>query len=157
MRPFLNRYPDREAARLLAEGFSVGFRIPGSMAAIPHMVLLELFPVVLVMELWDTAWRNLKIRLNCDNMGVVQVVNQLSASSQPVIRLLRHLVCLQLNVFLYAVHIPGIDNTLADSLSQFQWDRFRELAPAAEKEGIPCPGWLWEMALKSPQDGSGGR
>lgn len=124
-----------------------------------NLVLLELFPVVLAVELWGERWRNLKIRLNCDNMGVVQVINRLSASSPPVIRLLRHLVlrCLQINVFLYAVHIPGVDNTLADSLSRFQWDRFRELAPAAETEGIPCPGWLWETVLESPQDGSGNR
>lgn len=81
-------------------------------------------------------------------------INRLSASSQPVIRLLRQLVlrCLQLNIFIYAVHIPGIENTLADSLSRFQWDKFRELAPAAEKEGIPCPGWIWELALESPQN-----
>lgn len=63
-------------------------------------MLLELFPVVLAMELWGESSRNMKIRLDCYNMGVVQVINQISASSQPVIRLLRHLVlrCLQLNI-----------------------------------------------------------
>lgn len=38
--------------------------------------------------------------------------------------------------FIYAVHIPGVENTLADSLSHFQWDKFRELAPGADKEGV---------------------
>lgn len=38
--------------------------------------------------------------------------------------------------FIYAVHIPGVENTLADSLSRFQWDKFRELAPGVDKEGV---------------------
>ncbi|XP_040186277.1 uncharacterized protein LOC120918659 [Rana temporaria] len=124
-----------------------------------NLVLLELFPVVLAMELWGEEWKNLKVRLNCDNMGVVQVINRISASSLPVVRLLRHLVlrCLQFNVFLYAVHIPGVDNTLADSLSRFQWGRFRELAPTAERTGVPCPAWLWDTALDLPRVGSNGR
>lgn len=65
-----------------------------------NLVLLELFPVVLALELWGEACRNLKLRINCDNMGVVQVVNRMSASSHPVIRLLRQLVfrCLSLNI-----------------------------------------------------------
>lgn len=81
------------------------------------------------------------MRINCDNMGVVQVVNRMSASSQTVIRLLRQLVfrCFRLNIFIYAVHIPGVDNLLADSWSRFQRDKFRELAPGADKEGVSCP------------------
>lgn len=35
MCPFLNRYPDRAAARLLELGFSEGFRIPCSLQSIP--------------------------------------------------------------------------------------------------------------------------
>ncbi|XP_077309137.1 uncharacterized protein LOC143928250 [Lithobates pipiens] len=120
-----------------------------------NLVLLELFPIVLALELWGESCRNLKLRINCDNMGVVQVVNRMSASSPPVIRLLRQLVlrCLRLNVFLYAVHIPGVENALADSLSRFQWDKFRELAPGAEAVGIPCPGWIWALPLESPRAG----
>lgn len=106
-----------------------------------NMVPLELFPVVLALELWGASFRNLKVPFHGDNMGVVQVINRVSASSPPVIRLLQHLVlrCLQLNVFIYAVHLPGEENVIADALSRFQWDRFRELLPAAEQQGVPCP------------------
>lgn len=71
---------------------------------------------------------------------MVQVIVSLSGSSPPVIRLL-HLVlrCLQLNMFLYAVHLPWVKNALADVLSHFQLDRFWELAAGAEERGTPCP------------------
>lgn len=76
-------------------------------------------------------------------------INNISASSPPVVRLLGYLVLsyLQLNVFLYAVHIPGSTNKLADVLSHFQWDVFRALAPEATQVGVPCPLWLWNAGL----------
>lgn len=61
----------------------------------------------------------------------------------------------EIKYFIYAVHIPGVDNLLADSLSRFQWNKFRELAPGAKKEGVPCPDWIWELPLESPRDGFG--
>ena len=119
-----------------------------------NLVLLELFPIVVAMELWGEFFRNKKVRFNCDNMGVVWAINSISASSPPVIRLLRYLVlkCLKVNALIYAVHIPGVDNRLADALSRFQWEEFRILAPGAEGQGEPCPQKLWDIALESPQD-----
>lgn len=37
-----------------------------------NLVLLELFPIVVAMEIWGEAFRNLKVRFNCDNLGVQQ-------------------------------------------------------------------------------------
>lgn len=95
------------------------------------------------------------MRFHGDNLGVVQVSNRSTALSPSVNRLLQHLVlrCLQLNVFIHAVHLPGVENVIADALSRFQWERFRELAPEAEQHGVPCPDWLWEIALASSLDG----
>lgn len=52
------------------------------------MVLLKLFPVVLKVELWGESFRNLKVRFHRDNLGVVQVINKVSATCPPVVRLL---------------------------------------------------------------------
>lgn len=81
---------------------------------------------MLALELWGDSFRNLKVHFNCDNLAVFQVVNRVSAALQPVVWLLRHLVvrCLQLNALIYAVHLLGVENTLVDALSHFQWDRF---------------------------------
>lgn len=59
---------------------------------VKNMLLFERFPVVLAVELWGESFRNLKVRFPVDNLGVVQVINKVSAASPPVVRLLRHLV-----------------------------------------------------------------
>lgn len=77
-----------------------------------NLVLLELFPIVLSVELWGEAFRNKKVSFNCDNMGVVSAIKNISASSPPVVPLFHYLVlsCLRMNTFIYAVHIPGTTN-----------------------------------------------
>ena len=39
-------------------------------------------------------------------------------------------ICLKHNILFRAKHIPGVFNTLADSLSRLQVHTFRKLAPA---------------------------
>lgn len=115
-----------------------------------NLVLLELFPILVAVDIWGARFQNRRVCFHCDNMGVVAVVSSLSASSPPVVRLLRFLVlrCLSLNCFVKAVHVPEVENSIADALSRFQWDRFRKLVPAAEQRSVPCPEHLWRLALE---------
>ena len=46
------------------------------------------------------------------------------------------ILTLEHNLSFTARHIPGLDNSIADSLSRFQMDRFRHLAPNASPS--PC-------------------
>lgn len=80
-------------------------------------------------------------------MSVVSAINSLSASSPPVVSLLRHLVllCLKLNVLVRARHVPGVQNVIADSPSRFQWERFRKAAPEARRLGDRCPDHVWTL------------
>lgn len=86
-----------------------------------NLVLLKLFPIVVAVEIWGSKFRDRRVCFHCDNLGVVEVILSLSASSPPVVRLLRHLVlrCLSLNCLVQAVHVPGVLNSIADSLSRF--------------------------------------
>lgn len=43
------------------------------------------------------------------------------------------------NFAVYSTYIPGVKNEIADSLSRFQMDRFRRLAPDANNLSTPCP------------------
>lgn len=114
---------------------------------VKNMALLELFPILVAVVVWGDLFRNRKICFHCDNMGVVLAINQLSASSPPVVKLLQQLVleCLALNAWVMARHVAGISNDIADALSRSQWERFRSLAPAADKEGVACPKRLWDL------------
>lgn len=49
-------------------------------------------------------------------------------------RLLRQLVliCISRNIQIKSVNIPGYYNSIADSISRFQWAKFRTLAPNAD-------------------------
>ena len=55
---------------------------------------------------------------------------------------------LQYNFTFTATHIPGLDNSIADSLSRFQMDRFRTLAPSASPTASTIPPSamnIWEV------------
>ncbi|KAM9294469.1 LOW QUALITY PROTEIN: uncharacterized protein PAF06_018649 [Gastrophryne carolinensis] len=121
---------------------------PGrSSSDIRNLALLELFPVVVALALWGEDLQNKSVLFHSDNMAVVSAINAQTASSPPVVKLLRQLVlsCLQYNILFRAVHVPGVANGIADALSRFQMDRFRELAPEACTEGEECPDWVWRL------------
>ncbi|KAM3924807.1 uncharacterized protein RB166_008163 [Leptodactylus fuscus] len=114
-----------------------------------NLALLELFPILVSVMVWGSAFRNKKICFHCDNLGVVQAINGLSASSPPVVRVLQKLVleCLSLNAWIVATHVPGVCNDIADALSRSQWDRFRKLALGADEFGTPWPTELWQLPV----------
>ncbi|XP_053556935.1 uncharacterized protein LOC128648362 [Bombina bombina] len=117
---------------------------------IKNMTLLELFPIIVAIELWGHVLENKRIICWSDNKAVVDVMNNLSSSSNPVIKYLRYFVlkCLKHNICFKAQHIPGYRNIVADALSRFKWEIFRKVAPRARKEGEPCPVLLWQIGSK---------
>lgn len=110
------------------------------------ITVLELFPIVVSLYLWGPELRNKKIMFHCDNAAVVYAINTMTSKSDNVMILLRALTlkCLQLNVVAKAKHIPGKSN-ITDSLSRLQLDRFRSLAPMAEKRPEAIPSLLWKL------------
>ena len=65
--------------------------------------------------------------------------------------LVRHLTVLTLryNFYLRVRHIEGNRNEIADSLSRFQMDRFRRLAPHADLVSCPVPPALLEIRIQT--------
>lgn len=94
----------------------------------------ELFPILVAATVWGSRWRNLRIQVFCDNESTVNMLNKGYTNKEPAATMLRDVmfVSMRSNFSLKARHIPGIDNSLADSLSRLQLDRFRRLAPDAE-------------------------
>ncbi|KAM3920262.1 uncharacterized protein RB166_014650 [Leptodactylus fuscus] len=56
-----------------------------------NLTVLELFPIIVAVEIWGDQLRDRRVRFWSDNLSVVHCVNHLSSSSPPVLALLRHL------------------------------------------------------------------
>lgn len=117
------------------------------------ITVLELFPILVSLYLWGNELRNKKILYNCDNAAVVYAINTMTSKSEKVMTLLRALTlkCLRLNVVAKAKHIAGKTN-ITDSLSRLQLDKFRELAPLAQKDPDVMPNHLWEIFSRDPEN-----
>jgi len=79
-----------------------------------------------------------------------------------LIRLLYFCTC-SYNINVCVIHVPGVCNEIADSLSRFQMERFRKFAPRANIHPDSIPVWPTQsfitasynagiMVLPSPQD-----
>ena len=104
----------------------------------------ELFAIVVACHVWGKFLQNKRIILNCDNESVVNIINSKRSRISRVMDLLRHLTLLTLkyNIYIRAKHIPGKCNQTADSISRFQFQRFRLLAPQADVTPYEIPDLL---------------
>ena len=99
-----------------------------------NIVILELFPIVLALEVWGKYLENRTVCIHCDNLALVHIINKQTAK-EPLTMILIHrmvLYCLSHNIIFISKHIPGKYNSLADSLSRLQVSRFHRLAQHME-------------------------
>lgn len=105
------------------------------------ITFLELVPIVSAIWLWRDHFIAKKLLINTDNMALVHIINSQTSKSQRVMQLIRPLVllCIKSNIQIKCVHIPGYYNSIADSISRFQWAKFRKLAPSADCQPAQIP------------------
>ena len=98
-----------------------------------NIAMLEFYPIVLSLYLWGDQLRNQCVLFFTDNEALVHVINKQSCRDVSLMHFVRKLVaiCLKYNILFKAKHIPGIHNTLADSLSRLQVSAFKHMAPAS--------------------------
>ena len=105
--------------------------------------LFELYPVVIAAMLWGDKWSRKRIVVFCDNEATVHIINK-GRSSVPIInRFVRRLTWTSVlsNFTIRACHIPGLDNKIADALSRFKFQEFRNLCPNAAPSSLRCPAF----------------
>lgn len=109
-----------------------------------HITVLELFPIVLALEMWGSQFQNHKILFLTDNEAVVAIINKTSSKDKTIMKLVRRLVisCLQNNIFFKAKHVPGKFNVLADRLSRLEFQEALTLAPWLNKTPVQIPANL---------------
>ena len=104
------------------------------------MALLKLYPIVVSAKLWGEKRESKKFFFYCDNEATVHIINKGRSTAQPIMRLMRHLTWCDAsgNFIIIAKHIPGMNNDIADALSQFQVSRFRQLTPGVALKPCQC-------------------
>ena len=108
------------------------------------ITFLELYPIVLSSIIWGHRFQNQTIEFHTDNLGLISVINKCSSPKPHIMCLVRGLVLamLRFNFVFYAIHVPGVQNVLADALSREQIGRFRSLHPRAERDPVFIPDQL---------------
>lgn len=114
-----------------------------------HITVLEFYPILAALYTWGHEWENKNLLFYSDNIAVVAILNKQSSREPNIMTLLRLLVlrCLSLNIEFQSCHVPGKQNALPDSLSRFQLEAFRQLAPWADDESTEVPREILPQTL----------
>ena len=109
----------------------------------------ELFPIVIAAHIWGNSWEGKLVCFRSDNEAVVSIVNTRTSRVPCIMKLVRSLLmCAARFGFSFnAQHIPGLQNQIADALSQFNWQEFRHRAPEANLSPSPIPHQLLERLI----------
>ena len=100
------------------------FHAPFPEAAIEDLKIhhLELLTVLIAVRIWGHRCEGAKIQIYCDNDAAVQVINS-SKTKDPFMASCIRELWLEVSIYkfeLRAIHLPGVENRLADWLSR--WD-----------------------------------
>ena len=101
----------------------------------------ELYPIILAAHTWGNHWQCKKVLFLCDNEAVVACIRSGTSKCPHIMSLLRtlFLICAKGNFTVSAKHLPGLQNGIADALSRFNMQAFRQLAPQAHAHPTPIP------------------
>ena len=115
----------------------------------PSIAYLELVAVAAAMLTWAERFQNKRIILHCDNMSVVQMINNTTSVCKNCMILIRKLVLHSMynNLRVYAKYIPTKKNYLADSLSRLKIQKFLQLAHSGmNRNATQVPGELFPLS-----------
>ena len=117
----------------------------------PSIEYLELFAVTTAVLAWIHLFKNRRIILSCDNKSVVDMINLTSTTCKSCMVLIRLIVLTGLieNVKIFAKHVSGVKNNLADSLSKNNLYQFYKdygvLGKVMDSESVPVPDVIWPV------------
>ena len=105
---------------------------------------LELFPIMLLVDIWGNLLANHCVLFFTDNEALVSIINKQSCKCPKVMKLLRHFVvqCMRYNILFRAKHVKGKHNVIADKLSRFKFQEAKRWAPWLESQGTTIPEHL---------------
>ena len=103
--------------------------------------------MVIATHPWGSQWSKKHVIFCSNNKAVVRYFHP--TSKVPVLmRLLRDILSAVHCGFTFtAIHVPGVDNKVADTISRFHWQEFRHLAPEAQSTPFPIPQLLLDHLI----------
>ena len=104
----------------------------------------ELFPIVVAAYHWGPQWASKWVNFLSDNRSVVDILWSGTSRAPTTMSLVRYLSLLAArhSFSFTASPVRGKSNPIADSLSRFQFQRFRRLAPHANSLATQIPQQL---------------
>ena len=120
---------------------------PESWATV-HITVKELAPVVLACALWGSEWQGQRVECRTDNAAVVAIINKGNSKVPLAMHLMRSLFFFlaHFHFTAYAVHLPGVQNEAADTLSRNDTSFFQQV-PMASREPVLVPLELMEALI----------
>ena len=110
-----------------------------------NITVKELLPIVLAAAVWGSHWKGLTVKIRCDNAAVVAMINRGTSHEPEAMHLLRCLsfISAKFQLLLYASHLAGAKNTLADDLSRNNASNFL----SSHTQANPTPTHIPEELL----------
>jgi hypothetical protein len=111
----------------------------------PSIDYRELFAIVAAAETWGLNWAGKRIVFVTDNEPITQIWDKGSTPSRDIMGLIRvlFLTAAKRGYSVSLKYIAGVNNPIADALSRFQDNLFRDLLPDAELTPTPIPVHVW--------------
>jgi hypothetical protein len=107
----------------------------------------ELFAIVAAAMTWGHLWEGRRIIFITDNLPIVQIWNIGTTPSVELMKLVRklYLLAAKTGFSVSLKHIYGNFNPVADAISRFQENRFRQLMPHADLQPTKFPETIWNQ------------
>ena len=105
-----------------------------------NITQLEMLNIMVALKVWGYCWSNMRIEIKCDNLAVVQVLQEGRARDPLLATIARNIWMLTsvFNIQLSVSHIAGKNNAIADLLS-----RWWETSNRDQKLSSLLQDWQW--------------
>ena len=113
----------------------------------------ELLPIIMAVAMWGHLWPGAEVLCHCDNMSVVAAINGGYCRDLAMAHMFRCLFFLEAkyDLTLSVVHVPWVENQLADAISRNKLDSFFDLFPQAQRQPSPLfPGLVEHLVRQEP-------
>ena len=116
----------------------------------PSISLLELYAIVIAVEMWAPLIQGKQICLCSNNEATVFCINKKSSTNQECMFLICHLTLtyMKFQIYVIAQHYHGKRNVLADALSRGKIQHFHQLSCTLSMNPKPTllPTTLWPIS-----------